>query len=135
MVGSGAGRQTRARQILGRHLRPGVDQSLFGKDGLVLRMHTQSSAIAVRNVAPAGSRPSKSMRSLPLSHGAVSPSEIWTRRSTRLVDVTTTGALSFARSPLEAVTIAAAERTAAAPGAMRGMRCVRDVEAVGTTRT
>ena len=114
MVGSGAGRQTRPRHTLGRHLRPGVDQSLFGNAALVLRMHTQSPAMAVRNVAPAGRRPSKSMRSLPLSHGAVRPSEIWTRRSTRLADVTTTGALSFARSPLETVTTTAPSRRAVA---------------------
>ena len=80
MVGSGAGRQTRPRQVRGRHFRPDVDQSLFGNDALVLRMQTQSPAIAVRNVAPGGSRPSSSMRLFPLSHGVVRPSASWTTR-------------------------------------------------------
>lgn len=80
----------------GRHFRPDVDHSLFGNEALVLRKHTQSPVIAARNVAPAGSRPSNSMRLVVLSHGAVVPSASWTRTSRVLVDLTTTEALSFA---------------------------------------
>ena len=108
MVGSGAGRHTRPRQVRGRHLRPELVHSLLGNDALVLRMHTQSPPMLARNVAPGARRPSKSMRLLPLSQGAVSPSASWTRTSTLLADVSTTGALSLARSPLDAVASAVA---------------------------
>lgn len=121
MVGSGAGRHTRPRQVRGRHFRPDVDHSLFGNDVLVLRMQTQSPAIAVRNVSPGARRPSSSIRLFPLSHGAVRPSASWTRISTLLVEVTTTGALSLARSPLDAVVTTA---TRSRPAAMRTPRAV-----------
>ena len=114
MVGSGAGRHTRPRQVRGRHVRPEVVHSLLGNDALVLRMHTQSPPMVARNVAPGARRLSRSMRLLPLSQGAVSPSASWTRTSTLLADVSTTGALSLslslslARSPLDAVASAVA---------------------------
>jgi hypothetical protein len=111
MVGSGAGRQTRPRQVRGRHLSPDVDHSLFGNDALVKRMQTQSPPMAVRNVAPAASRPSRSIRLLPLSQGAVRPSASWTRTPTLLVEVMTTSALSFARSLPAAVVMAEARST------------------------
>ena len=110
MVGLGAGRHTRPRQVRGRHVRPEVVHSLLGNDALVLRMHTQSPPMVARNVAPGARRLSRSMRLLPLSQGAVSPSASWTRTSTLLADVSTTGALSLslARSPLDAVASAVA---------------------------